>query len=66
MRENCPSEYQTNNSPEGEDRWIEQLDTEELISFAEKYGSKRYADGFMRGQVAGVNTANMIMGQLIK
>ena len=66
IRTKCPSIYQTNNSPEGEDRWVEQLDGQELIDFAEEYGSKKYAQGFQDGQVAGINTANMIMGQLNK
>lgn len=66
IREKCPDELQTNNSPEGEDRWIEQLDVQELIDFAEEYGSKEFARGFTDGQVAGMNTANMIYGQINK
>ena len=48
----------------GEDRWVEQLDGQELMDFAEEYGSKKYAQGFMDGQVAGMNTANMLYESL--
>lgn len=45
LSEKCPSELQTNNSPEGEDRWFEQLDVQELIDFAEEYGELCYKRG---------------------
>lgn len=41
----CPGELQTNNSPEGEDKWVEQLDVQELIDFANEYGEKKYESG---------------------
>lgn len=34
----CPSELIMNNSPEGEEMWIEQLDVQELIDFGDDYG----------------------------
>ena len=51
LGEKCPSERQTNNSPEGEDRWIEELDTAEVMEFAQEYGDEMYELGC-------VNTSN--------
>jgi hypothetical protein len=45
LGEKCPSELQTNNSPEGEDNWVERLDVQELINFAEEYGEVMYKKG---------------------
>ena len=37
LQEQCPSEYATNNSPEGFERWLEQLDVQEVMDMAEVY-----------------------------
>ena len=50
VRTKCPSIYQTNNSPEGEDRWIEQLDGSEWEELGQLYGEYTYVSG----QVAGL------------
>jgi len=38
VQEQCPGEYATNNSPEGFERWLEQLDVQEVMDMAEAYG----------------------------
>ena len=38
LQEQCPSEYAVNNSPEGFERWLEQLDVQEVMDMAESYG----------------------------
>ena len=45
LNERCPSELQTNNSPEGFEGWLEQLDTSEVMDLAEKYGEVMYWKG---------------------
>ena len=45
LQEICPDEYATNNSPEGFERWTDQLDILELMLFAEKYGQSQYLAG---------------------
>lgn len=59
LRDRCPCEYQTNNSQEGEDRWLEQLDGQELIDFGEVYGEIRFIDG----QISGLDKAKEILRQ---
>ena len=39
----CPCH--TNNGPEGYDRWVEQLDIQELIDYADSYGKIAYKTG---------------------
>jgi hypothetical protein len=41
----CPSELQTNNSPEGFERWLESLDVQDVIDYAEMFGKCRFLDG---------------------
>jgi hypothetical protein len=41
----CPSEMQTNNSPEGFERWLEDQDISDIIEYAEGYGIKMYELG---------------------
>lgn len=35
----CPDDCQTNNSPEGYERWLEQLDTQEVMELAQEWGN---------------------------
>ncbi len=35
----------TNNDPEGFERWLEQLDGEEYMSYAQDYGAMCYQEG---------------------
>ena len=41
----CPSELQTNNSPEGFEKWLEKLDVSDVIEYAEIFGKCRFLDG---------------------
>ena len=41
----APSNVHTNNSPEGFERWLENLDVAEVIEFAEDWGAKEYEKG---------------------
>lgn len=45
LLDQCPSGCHTNNSPEGFERWLEQLDGQEYMDFAEEYGQKCYEEG---------------------
>ena len=45
LREKCPGELQTNNSPEGEDRWLEQLDRSEYDELGQEYGEYMFEQG---------------------
>ena len=45
LRERCPSECQTNNSQDGEDRWLEQLDGSEYEEFGQEYGHYMFIMG---------------------
>lgn len=56
----------TNNDPAGFENWVEQLDSQELTDFAQEYGSERYAEGFLAGQLQGMETANMVFSNLNK
>ena len=47
LREKCPDELQTNNSPEGEDRWLEQLDGSEYEELGQEYGNYMFEQGKM-------------------
>jgi heat shock protein HslJ len=47
---------------EGTERWIENLDTQDVWEYAEKFGAKSFVDG----QVSGMNTANDIMSSITK
>lgn len=46
LLEVAPSGVHTNNSPEGFERWLENLDTQEVMDYAEDYGNKMYLAGF--------------------
>lgn len=35
----------TNNSPEGFENWLEQLDTQEIMDYAQAYGELQYEAG---------------------
>jgi hypothetical protein len=41
----CPSEMQTNNSPEGFERWLERQDVSDIMEYAEMYGKSCYITG---------------------
>jgi len=41
----APSNVHTNNSPEGFERWLKNLDVAEVIEFAENWGAKEYEKG---------------------
>jgi len=43
--EKCPNENHTNNDPAGFERWLENLDTAEVMEFAEQYGEEMYERG---------------------
>ena len=62
----CPDEFILNNDPSGEENWISNLDVSEVMEFAEEYGSKKFADGFSDGQVAGMNLANDVYKSVLK
>lgn len=47
----------TNNSPEGFEKWEEQLDVQELEDFAQDYGLKC----FIEGQLSGMDRAIQII-----
>ena len=66
LLEVAPSGVHTNNSPEGFERWESELDVQELEDYAQEYGNKMYAEAFMAGQKAGMDTANQIMSSLMK
>lgn len=56
LADRCPSELQTNNSPEGQENWIERLDVQELIDFGESYGEIM----FLQGEKAGLERGKEI------
>ena len=43
LAEKCDSH--TNNDPAGFERWLEQLDVDELMLYGQEYGEKRYLEG---------------------
>ena len=43
LQNKCPCH--TNNSPEGFEKWLEQLDTQDIIDYAESYGELVYLEG---------------------
>ncbi len=57
LEEVAPSEVHTNNSPEGFERWLEQLGNDELMQFAEYYGKEMYTEGLKKGIVQGSEIA---------
>lgn len=54
LGERCPSELQTNNSPEGFERWLEGQDVNDIMEYADDYGGKCYK----AGKVDAYNEAN--------
>jgi len=56
LSDKCPTH--TNNSPEGFERWQEQLDVQEVMDYAEEYG--RYAEdfGFQRARAIALDVLN--------
>jgi hypothetical protein len=45
IRSKCPDILQTNNSPEGEDSWMEHLDGSEYEELGDEYGEMMYEQG---------------------
>ena len=45
VRSKCPDILQTNNSSEGEDRWVENLDGSEYEELGQEYGELMYKQG---------------------
>ncbi len=60
LQEKAPSEVHTNNSSEGFERWLENLDTQEVMDFAEEYGIEMYKHGFIDGGITTINEANSL------
>jgi len=72
LSEKCPSELQTNNSPEGFERWLETLDVAQVMEYAEGYGKECYGEGTKAGVDAGMaahkqflDVQNLILSGLI-
>ena len=60
LRERCPSEYQTNNSSEGEDKWLEQLDGSEYEKFGQAYGDIMYSLGGIDAYNKSIDIVNQL------
>jgi len=50
LNDKCPCH--TNNSPEGFEKWEEQLDIQELEDFAQEYGELKYNEGIKSTTIA--------------
>lgn len=55
LEEKCPAELQTNNDPAGFERWVEQLDVQEVIDLAEEWGRKIAFDNMMGNPIDQLN-----------
>lgn len=60
LEERAPSNVHTNNSPEGFERWLENLDVAEVMEFAEEYGIKLYKEGYIKGGIDTINETNSL------
>jgi hypothetical protein len=56
----APSEVHTNNSPEGFERWVENLDVAEVMAFAEDYGVEIYKQAYIKGGSDTLNEVNSL------
>ena len=56
LEEIAPANVHTNNSPEGFETWLEQLDSQEIMDFAESYGRMKY----LQGKIDAVNEKNLL------
>ena len=45
LNDRCPSELQTNNGPEGFERWLETQDVADIMEYAEFYGQLCRVEG---------------------
>jgi len=45
LNNKCPSERQTNNDPEGFERWLEEQDVSDIMGYAEEYGVEQFNRG---------------------
>lgn len=65
LEDKCPCH--TNNSPEGFEKWLEQLDTQEVMDYAESYGELVYLEGqkwgMKKGSEISTTTFNDLMGR---
>lgn len=50
LEEIAPSEVHTNNDPAGFERWLEQLDTQEVMDYAQGYGEYAHDKGYEIGK----------------
>ena len=64
LSDQCPDEYVTNNSPEGEERWLEQLDLEEILDFADEYAAQEYKRGYVTGGMDTINEKNSLASNI--
>lgn len=57
LESECPCH--TNNDPAGFENWLDDLDTEQLMNYADRYGNLKYLQGFDRASEVALDASKV-------